>query len=273
MAGAVRGWGVAPVSCLGDNHKMYIMYVDESGDTGFAGSPTAYFALSGIMVHESSWRQFLNHLITFRKTLRSTYGLPVRGEIHASEFINSRAFGLEKHIRLAILRNTLDELAKFPNISITNVIIEKNGKPYTYDLFSVAWGMLFQRFENTLIHGNLPGGHRNDHGIVITDATAGAKLARLVRKMAVYNPIPNDARYGGGSRNLPISRVIEDPHGKDSSETLPIQMADVVAYFLHQRYKPNSYVRRKRAQFYFDRLRPVLNRHASRFNQFGIVTV
>lgn len=247
------------------------MYVDESGDTGFVNSPTAYFALSGIIVHESNWRQFLNHLIAFRKTLRSTYGLPVRGEIHASKFITGQAFGLTKHVRLAILRNTLDELAKFQHISITNIIIEKQGKPATYDLFNAAWGTLFQRFENTLIHGNFPGGHRNDHGIVITDATAGKKLARLVRKMAVYNPIPNDPRYGGGSRNLPISRVIEDPYGKDSSETLPIQMADVIAYFLHQRYKPNSYIRRKRAQLYFDRLQPVLNKHASRFNQLGIV--
>ena len=42
---------------------MYLMYVDESGDTGLVNSPTAYFVLSGIIVHESNWRQFLNHLV------------------------------------------------------------------------------------------------------------------------------------------------------------------------------------------------------------------
>lgn len=89
--------------------------------------------------------------------------------------------------------------------------------------------------------------------------------------MAVFNYVPNDPRFGGGSRNIPIVRIIEDPHGKDSAETLPIQMCDVAAYFLHQRFNPNSYVRRQRAQHYYDRLRPVLNTLASRSNPLGIV--
>ena len=106
--------------------------------------------------------------------------------------------------------------------------------------------------------------------MVITDATAGRTLLRMVRRMAVFNYVPNDPRYGG-SRNIPIVRIIEDPYGKDSAETLPIQMCDVVAYFLHQRFKPNAYVRRQRAQHYYDRLMPVLNTHASRSDPLGIV--
>jgi hypothetical protein len=178
---------------------------------------------------------------------------------------------LQRHVRLAILRNTIDELAKIGFISITNVIVDKQGKPADYDVFQSAWGTLFQRFENTMMHGNFPGAHRQDFGLVITDATAGKKLSRMVRRMARYNPIPNDARFGGGSRNIPIARVIEDPYSKDSAETLPIQMADVAAYFLMQRYAPNSYIRSKRAQFYFDRLAPVLNSKASRFDELGVV--
>ena len=128
---------------------MYLMYVDESGDTGLINSPTRYFALSGIVVHESRWRDFLNMLIALRKTLRSVYGLPVRGEIHAYEFIGRKVYGLDRHVRLAILRNVLDELAKFDFVSITNVIVRKDGKPADYDVFHAAWGTLFQRFENT----------------------------------------------------------------------------------------------------------------------------
>jgi len=255
---------------------MYLMYVDESGDTGLKGSLTNYFALSGIVIHETRWREFLNQLIAFRKTLRSAYGLPLRTEIHAAEFIGSRvqAVGgsyLERYNRLAVLRNTLDELTKMSFISITNVILDKTTKPATYDVFSAACGTLFQRFENTLIHGNFPGSSRDDYGMVITDATAGTQLMRIVRKMSVFNYIPHDPRHGTGSRNVPIVREIEDPYGKDSEETLPIQMADVVAYFLYQRSVPNVYIRRQRAQGYFDRLRPVLNRNARRFDSLGIV--
>lgn len=247
------------------------MYVDESGDTGLGNSPTRYFALSGIVVHEQRWREFIDALVRFKRTLKANYNLPVRAEIHASEFINQRAYGLEKHIRLAILRNTLDELAKLAYVSITNVIVDKNGKPQDYNVFENAWRALFQRFENTLSYGNFPGKYRHDHGMIITDATAGEKLARLVRKMSVFNYIPNNQNHGPGARNLPVSRLIEDPFGKDSKTTLPVQMADVCAYFLAQRISPNSYIRRKRAQNYFDRLSPVLNTHASTANRYGVV--
>lgn len=248
---------------------MYLMYVDESGDTGLAGSPSPYFCLSGIVVHERRWRDFLNRLIAFRRTLKSVYGLPVRSELHASEYIRSAVHGLPKHERLAILRNTLDELAKTPDIMITNVIVDKSNKTAGYDVFQNAWGTLFQRFENTLLHGNFPGAFTDDYGLVLTDATAGEKLARMVRRMSVFNPIPSS--FGGLTRNIPIVRMIEDPHGKDSKNSLPVQMADVCAYFLHQRFRPNSYIKRKKADRYFDRLKPVLNANASRFDPLGIV--
>jgi hypothetical protein len=249
--------------------------VDESGDTGLQASSTSYFSLSGIVVHESRWRDFLSQILTLRKTLRSIYALPLRAEIHAAEFIGSRirAIGgkdIRRYDRLAILRNTLDELAKMDFISITNVIVDKATKPPDYDVFDAAWGTLFQRFENTMTHGNFPGAFKRSYGIVITDATSGRRLAQKVRKMTVINYVPS--RFGG-SRNIPIARLIEDPHGKNSEDTLPIQMSDVVTYFLHQRFKPNAYIRRQRAERYFDRLEPVLNKHARPSDPLGIVVL
>jgi hypothetical protein len=252
---------------------MYLMYVDESGDSGLVGSPTSHFGLSGLVVHESDWRATINQLIAFRKTLRASYGLPVRTEIHASEYLRSPPVpGMPRHIRLAILRNLIDEVAKIPGASVTNVIVNKIGKPAGYDVFESAWKALFQRFENTLIWGNFPGRHRNDYGLVLTDATDGNKLQRLVRKMAVYNPIPNQAWAGPGTRNLPILRVIEDPHPKDSKDSLFIQACDTTAYFLHQAFAPNSFVRKIGAQNYLARLRPVLNLRASR-HALGVVVL
>ena len=247
------------------------MYVDESGDAGLNTIQTRYFCLSGIVVHESEWRNFINRLISFRKVLKSVYGLPIRAELHASEYIRRQIFNIPKHDRLAILRNTLDEMAKINFISITNVVVDKQGKPDTYDVFESAWGTLFQRFENTLNHGNFPGGHKSDYGIIITDATAGKKLTRIMRRMAVYNYIPNSPPFGLGSRNIPIIKIIEDPSERDSADSLPIQACDVSAYFLQQRYNPNAFIRKKRAVRYFDRLAPILNTRASRFNRLGVV--
>lgn len=180
---------------------------------------------------------------------------------------------MKKHIRFAILRNLLDEIAKMDFISITNVIVNKAGKPADYDIFYNAWQGLFQRFQNTLKYGNFPGAHRSDYGLVLTDNTDGKKLRQLVRKMAVYNPVPNMASFGGGYRNLPMLRVIEDPHQKDSQDSYFIQACDVCAYFLMQKYAPNSYVRKQGAQHYLNRLDPILNKRASYSNGLGIVVL
>ena len=250
---------------------MYLMYVDESGDPGNNTAQSNYFCLSGIVVHESEWRQFIDSLVAFRKTLRLVYGLPIRSEIHSAEFLRKNAFGIAKHQRLAILRNYLDELAKLNSISITNIVVEKAGKPANFDIFEAAWRTLFQRFENTLTHGNYPGGYKRSYGCVFTDATSGKKLSNMMRKMAVYNPIPN--RGGGGYRNMPILRIIEDPSERDSRASLPIQSCDVAAYFLQQKLRPNSYIMKKSARVYFDRLTPVLNTHASISDPQGIVRI
>jgi hypothetical protein len=125
-------------------------------------------------------------------------------------------------------------------------------------------------------YGNFPGSHRSDFGIVINDNTDGMKLLKLVRKMAVYNPIPHTVSlYGMGSgyRILPIRKIIEDPNSRDSKYSYLIQSCDVVAYFLLQRFAPNNFIRKMGAQHYFDRLAPVLNTRASRTDPLGIVVL
>lgn len=203
--------------------------------------------------------------------MKDVYGFPVRSEIHAVKLLRHSEFEIEKFKRLAILRNFLDELAKMNFLSLTNVVVDKRGKPANYDVFSSAWRTLFQRFENTLIHGNFPGGYKRAFGTVFTDATNGEKLTGLMRKMSVHNPIPN--RGGGGYRNMPILRVIEDPSSRNSAHSLPIQACDVVAYFLHQSLKPNSYVRKSGAQKYFNRLEAILNKNASAAHPMGVVVL
>lgn len=44
---------------------MYLMYVDESGDPGLTSSPTRYFVLSGIVIHELRWAICLDQLNQF----------------------------------------------------------------------------------------------------------------------------------------------------------------------------------------------------------------
>ena len=53
---------------------MYLMYVDESGDTGMVRSPTTHFVLSSIVVHETRWLEFINAI---RETLKKSENTPM----------------------------------------------------------------------------------------------------------------------------------------------------------------------------------------------------
>jgi hypothetical protein len=252
---------------------MCLMYVDESGDSGIAASPTNYFCLSGLVVHEICWRELMERLVEFRRRMKIKYSLGVRDEIHAAEFIRGSAGKImRRHERLNLLKNFADELAGIDYISITNVVVDKRGKASDYPVFERAWQALFQRFENTLNYRNFPGPQNaDDKGLVICDNTDGGRLTSLMRKMGAYNPIPNQDRFGPGSRNQPIKSIIEDPHLRDSKASLLIQASDLSAYLLYQYHEPNSYFRHKGEKNLFKRLEPILNKRAATRHPLGIV--
>lgn len=250
---------------------MYMMYVDESGDPGMVNSPTRYFLLSGVVVHELSWRPTLEALIEFRRRMRGSFGLKIREEIHAAHFIrgNDSLSRIAKHDRLAILRHFADELARQPALTVINVVVDKFGKSPTYDPFEKAWQALIQRFENTVVYRNFPGpSNEVDQGMIYPDGEPLKKLSQLLRKMRRHNPVPS---LMGGYRPLQLQHVIEDPVYRDSQHSLLVQAADLCAFLLYQHLAPNSYVRRKSANSYFKRLAPVLCRAASRTDPNGIV--
>jgi Protein of unknown function (DUF3800) len=249
---------------------LFLMYVDESGDPGIAGSPTRYFILTGVVIHELRWKDTLETILQFRKDMKVKFGLKLREEIHAAKFINSPGslIRIKKNDRLTILRSFADLLAFMPDLSIINVVIDKKGK--TGDIFELAWKTLIQRFENTISHRNFPGPvNQDERGLIFPDATDVRKLRGLIRKMRQYNPIPNQG--GGGYRNLQLSKVIEDPNFRNSDESYLIQAADLVAYLLYQNLTPNAYMRKKSGNNYFNRLDPVLCKVASTADPQGIV--
>lgn len=252
---------------------MYLMYIDESGDPGLhSGSPTDYFILTGIIFHELKWRPILDDLIQFRRRLRTATTLKLREEIHSVKFISSPGalMRIKRNDRLDILKQCLDWVANQPDINIITVSVHKVGKPHGYDVFNNAWEALIQRFENTIRHYNFPGPKNpDDRGLILPDNTNGEKLTKLLRRMRRFNPIPSI--YGTGSRNIAVNYIIEDPFMKDSQHSFFHQIADVVAYFAMQHYKPNSYVRKMGARTFYTRLDSVLCKVASKKNTLGLV--
>jgi hypothetical protein len=251
---------------------VFLMYVDESGDSGTTGSPSDYFVLSGLVVHESDWANVLKSILDFRVQMRNQFGLKLREEIHAAAFINKpgQLQRIRRNDRMTILRAFVNELSKIPQIRLINVVVDKTNKISQTDIFELAWKALIQRFENTIRYGNftVPSAP-TDRGLILPDHTDEKKLRSLVRKMRYFNPVPS--QYAVAGRNMPLATIVEDPVLKDSQHSYLIQAADVVAYFLYQSLSPNKYVKKGGAQNYFSRLHPVLCLQASPRDSQGVV--
>lgn len=217
---------------------------------------------------------YLEQLISFRRRVKSTYGLRLSDEIHAYDMINwpQKLVHIKRHDRLAILRNYADELASMTDLNIINVVVSKGGKPTSYDVFGMAWKVLLQRFENTMSHRNFRGpANADERGMIFTDVTDMKRLTQLMRQMRRYNPVPSQPFIGPGYRDLRLRRLVEDPTGRNSAHSYFIQSADTVAYLLYQKLMPNSYMRSKQGNKYFDKLDPILCKVASSSDAQGVV--
>jgi hypothetical protein len=258
---------------------MYIMYVDESGDTGMPFNPTSgqttpsrYFVLSALVIHESYWLETLDWMVAFRRRMNKNYGLKMRHEIHASHFINKPGplVVIPRNDRLSILRHFIEEMANHKHFNFFNIVVDKQGKNQSLDVFEFAWKVLIQRFETTLTHGHFNGSNNtSDWGMIFPDQTDVKRLKLLLRKLRRYNPIPS--KVNGLSINLPIRLITEDPNFRSSDDSYFIQAADTVAYFLNQSLSPNAYIRKRGAHRYFSRLDPVLCDHVSNKGIKGVV--
>ncbi len=255
---------------------MYFMYVDESGDTGMTEGASEFFVLSGLVIHEGFWNRALLSMAENRKSIYAKYGLGNHFELHATKMVGrakKSEHGLSRSDAVLMYRDFLKYEATLDCIRIINVVVDKRGKPPSFDVFNVAWDRLINRFENTIRHKNFPSAweHKpdNEGGFLIVDQTNEEKLRTLVRGMRHHNMVPSI--FGGFAPSSNLRAVVEDPMHKRSELSLPIQLCDANAYFLLQSIAPNSTIRRHKAKNYFYFLEPVLCKEACPSDPMGIV--
>ena len=251
---------------------MYLMYVDEAGDCGLNGSPTNYFVLTGIVLHELRWHNCLDSLVDFRTQLRNHFGLKLREEFHAAAMITNPGdlVRIVRHERLAMIRLFTERLATMDDLNIISVVVDKSTKNLDYDVFGNAWRALIQRFENTARKRNFRGPRNADERCMLfCDHTDDRKLTRLIRRLRRYNPIPNQQPHGTGARNLPLELITDSPNFRNSADSYFVQMADLVAFLLYQHLCPNAYMRKKGGKNLFLKLDPIVCTHASPNSRLG----
>ncbi len=250
---------------------MYLLYVDESGDSGeyISGitKNSPHYILSAIIISQEDWFTILEKLKKLRGVINTNYGLNPRIEIHASELIRINKIeeyrNLLKHKRMEILKFYTSQIPViFDTAKVLNICLDKTKQKSKKDIQELAWNRLIQRYDTYLKTVN-------DKGIIISDTMNQESLVRnTIRKMRIYNHVPSHYRP---YYDNPIKNILEDVFNRDSKHSYFIQTADVISQILYRKEYPKLSLKKYNVDKYFQILEPILLKEASRNDEFGIV--
>lgn len=204
---------------------MWLVYADESGDRGAAGSAT--YVVAGIVVDAKQWPDVFDRLVAYRRWLRDQFNLPVRAEIKASHLISNggplRELKLGDSVRHRIYVAFMRLQAKLGLRTYAIVIRKKEYalRGVATDPRHVAWEYFIQRIERLTSASQEPALILHDEGEALLVRT----LARRARRIGTAG-----SAFGTGSLKRPVRLLIEDPVPRHSDQSLFVQLADLNAY-------------------------------------------
>lgn len=205
---------------------MYLMYADESGNTGtdYSDKHQPYFVLAGIRVEDCDWHKINNH---FQKEKIKICPEFEHYEIHASELFNApkksifNKYSWEENLKT--LENLVDLIVSY-NLKLFFIVIDKKGlkkhissilsSNIKIDPYLFGYSGIYSSFQHSLER-------RNEYGIIFCDELKG--ISRDI-----------DLIYPKLSQNN--SNIIEKSFYIDSQKNNFIQIADVCALYINKYY-------------------------------------
>lgn len=208
---------------------MYLAYLDESGDSGLVRSPTRFFVLCCVLVHEAHWLETLDMLVGLRRSLKNDHAIPTRPEIKSTDIRWSRGvlralrWSLDKRMRL--FRKLLRFEDEGLNLKTFCVAIEKApAQARGWEPRYAAWTFAIQRINRFC--GN------QEWATLYPDQGHGMFIRKRLRHMRRYHVVPG--HYGPKTIPFPVQRIVEDPNERVSQDSYFIQIADWNAYAAHR---------------------------------------
>lgn len=253
---------------------MYLMYVDESGDTGREPGSSPAFVLAGLIAPSDKWAEIEQAMINLRKDLGAQYGLKASDELRGSTIMRKGPGDSAR--RVALIESALKGVAGIKSVRVILTAVRKKNLPPETDVFRAGWSTQLGHFDGFLARA---GGRRRDsgaQGFVVADRTQSAQLDKLVRALRRERPVTEV--YGWFRRktrihNKPLKHVIELPQHQDSRRSLLIQAADLCAYAVFQKEKPSLAVKANKGhERFLKALEPVIVK-ASGTNADGVFIV
>ncbi|HDM75204.1 MAG TPA: DUF3800 domain-containing protein [Deltaproteobacteria bacterium] len=210
---------------------MFLAYLDESGDSGISNSPTRFFVLACVLVHDQNWLNTLNSLIDLRRTLKRNYGIPIRQELKGKHFKNGHgafeSLSISLNRRLKIYEEVLEFQSQCLDIKTFAIAIEK-GMAYQRgwsDPRLAAWTFALQRINRFCQD-------YREKALIFPDEGHGFFIRTRLRHMRRYHKIPS--YFGTEAIDFPTDFIVEDPNERVSHRSFFVQLADWNAYAAHR---------------------------------------
>ena len=208
---------------------MYLTYFDESGDAGVTNSPTDWFVLNAVLVHETVWLKSRASLVALRRNLRDKYGLSPRDELKAIHFKNGRGafrtLGLSRARRMQIYHEILASEFQLGIQTFSVAVVKRRAAQDGWDPRYAAWAFCLQALSQFCLA-------QDDWAVLYPDEGHGNFIRRCVRDLR---------REGKTSLSLSpialplsIERILEDPSDRHSHDSYFVQLADLNAYAAHR---------------------------------------
>ncbi len=276
--------------------STWIYYVDESYDS-------SKFCLTALGLKAGTWRAAFDAVKQYRSALKDSDGVFLRTEIHARHFTKGHGRVGSKIVskwrRSRIFYELLEVTAALPDAHMFNVCLDCAGRS---DPQLDAWDRLLNRLNQMAEKRNRQENARRRtllgdiqsttksttyaelerrlipyaaNVLIMADQGHEKEIARLRRKLSVFNMIPS--KYGSWgtapTKNIPLSNLVEDALFRNSAHSYFIQLADCLAFALLKRETPlTPHVRKYGLHKAFDAHLPgICVRQASSTDPLGVV--
>ncbi|MCD4782377.1 MAG: DUF3800 domain-containing protein [Candidatus Eremiobacteraeota bacterium] len=217
---------------------MELIYVDESGDTGFAEGSKDYFLLCGISIESEFWKEYYWEVRNLRRTIYQKFGTQInelkgsdifthRGPFFSSNINNRDLVWIYNHIVNLICNPMVNAFVVFENKreferKFGNNIPGNIGKLFTEGI----WRKLLIEIDEYLLKKSRKS-KKFQNGMIFFDYNPSQE--KYIRKI-----IREFSRRYDKQVKFPSSGIIEDVVFIKSETSYFIQLSDILAFSMNR---------------------------------------